>query len=472
MAGLKAQHLYFSNIPRLNNKAYYNKVIGENPNGIYVLRFRDIELRSGFSIEKYSHRLDFSESQNFQLGKRERLLKVFTTDSGLFLIKTGRDKSKTFFACTRTIGTTLQPRPADRFYETDKAEKLSDNTVIEYSPNRSWCAMWMEEVNEQGNQVFTCVLLKSNGELKGIWHTSTKFPFRDAELQQVAVSDSGATAATFLLIRPEKRSTEPAAEEHFLMQCDGKKMFNPLSVGDNHYFLSSYDLVYNQYRNQFYLAGFFDFKKPESAHGWLDWRFVPSDTMPEPKLSPIDRQFVAGMVGAKEAESGEDPQHFFVRRIVPRSDGGFLLVAEYFDITQQMETFYLNGAPQVSSKNVYNYNDIMLISVDEAGNAEWNHLINKRQSSYASLSYLHSIGVYVCESNVNIVYNDNSNQNNRVMHISVGKDGVIEQKIILNSDNEYTALIPAEGKQTGYNRYVAPLIQSRQISLLQLVDQH
>ena len=159
-----------------------------------------------------------------------------------------------------------------------------------------------------------------------------------------------------------------------------------------------------------------------------------------------------------------------MRKIVPRNDGGYLMVAENFEITQQMETFYLNGVPQTSSKSVYNYNDVILISMDSSGQMEWRHNINKRQSSFASMAYLHSMGIYVCENNVNLLYNDNSGQSNRVIHIRLARTGVLEQKIVLNSENEYTAIIPLEGKQTGYNRFVTPVMQNRQTLLLQVVD--
>jgi hypothetical protein len=135
-----------------------------------------------------------------------------------------------------------------------------------------------------------------------------------------------------------------------------------------------------------------------------------------------------------------------------------------------METFYLNGVPQTSSKSVYNYNDLFFVSFDSAGRIEWRHMVNKRQNSFSSMAYLQSIGIYVCEKNINIIYNDNSSQNNRVMHLKISRKGTLEQKIILNSDNEYTAVIPLEGKQTGYNRFVTPVIMNKQTMLLQLID--
>ncbi len=467
---LHAQKLYFSNIPRLNTKAYYNKVIGENDGGIYVLRFRDVDLKNGFTIERYSHNLDFTESENYILGKRERLIKVFTSDSGLCMLKMGKEKDKMVFTYLRTGFTVGNLKSGIEIYSSQNAEKIDDNVVVEYSPNRQYCALWLEETNAKGNQVFHCTIINTAGKIISQSTHETNLPNADVALEQVSVSDSGQSAMVYMLSRPDKRNTETSAEEHFIVGVDANGMHAAHSLGDFRFFISSYDLVYNQFTNKFLLVGFFDYKKPKSAHGILTLSFRPDDSLAEPKHANINRKFVSILIGAKEEESGEDPENYFIRKIVPRSDGGYLLVAEYFDITQQMETFYYNGVPQVSSKNIYNYNDILLISVNDHFEAEWEHQLVKRQSSYASLSYLNSLGVYVCEKNVNIIFNDNSSQNNRVMHVSLSRDGFVEQKILLNSDNEYNAIVPMEGKQTGHNRYVAPLIQSRQTSLIQIVE--
>jgi hypothetical protein len=65
-----------------------------------------------------------------------------------------------------------------------------------------------------------------------------------------------------------------------------------------------------------------------------------------------------------------------------------------------------------------------------------------------------------------VVYNESGNGN--VMQVLFHKDGNREQQILLRSETSFTALLPSEGAQTGYNRMVLPCMRNRQISLLKL----
>jgi len=454
----------------LNNRSYYNKVIGENAGGIYVLRFKEQDMHSGFSIERYSHNLDFIESENFELGKREKLLKVFTIDSGLVFVKSTFEKEfgkVTYLVSGFKPGNQILVR---EIYKGNRMERDEDHILVDYSNNRKIFSVWISERDENNNQQFQYLQNSIYGETLKRNVFNTGMPYREAEPDESVTMDNGSAALIFTRIQEDKRPTDPGAEEHFVLTLNSGNKMLVSGFGDSKFFIASLDIVANEFSQKFLISGFYDYKKPQGGHGLVTYYFTPEDSLIQGKFESFDRKFVSQLIGAKQEQDGQDPEKYFVRKLIPRDDGGYLLIGEYFDVTQQMETFYLNGVPQTSSKSVYNYNDIVLVSLDSAGSIEWRHNINKRQNSYASLSYMHSLGVYVCEHNVNLMYNDNSAQSNRVMHIRLSRDGMMEQKIILNSDNEYTAIIPMEGKQTGYNRFVTPIFQSRQTMLMQVVD--
>lgn len=469
---LDGQKLYFSNIPRLNSKAYYNKVIGENAGGVYILRFRDPDLKGGFSIERYSHNMDFIENENLELSKREYLLKVFTTDSGLVFVKLSNEKETSSITLLRTGFAIKDAKEMKTLYSSNRIEKGSDAVEVDYNIKREKIGIWISEVNKNDEREFQFLLADLNGHVlnKALYNTSSNH--KTVELRQSCLSNSGCAAMIYAITRDEKRSTEPSHKEHFIVTTNLKGETHLNGMGDQKYFISSIGININEFNDRFVVSGLYDFKKPEGAHGVVSINFGAEDETLRPVFTPFDRKFVSGLIGSRLEQEGADPEKYKVRKIIPRDDAGHLLICEFFDITQQMETFYLNGVPQTSSKSVYNYNDLLLLAMDSLGNIEWRYKINKRQTSFASMAYLQSIGVYVNDKTVNIVYNDNSNQGNRVMHILLSRDGIVEQKIILNSENEYTAIIPLEGKQTGYNRYVTPVIQNRQTMLLQLVDEN
>lgn len=465
-----AQKMLFSNVPRLNSKSYYNKVIGENPGGIYVLRFRNADLKGSFTIERYSHTLDFKETVTIQVGKKERLLKIMTTDSGLFILKIAETKEKTEVFGIKT-GYELKSIPKQALlYTSFKAEKNEDDIKAAYNDDRSYAAVWVSETTEDRKQRIVLLTINLLAGTHSLQFLSANLNARDIDFDETAVSPDGTSLLVLTLNRPEKRPSDPAVQEHLVVTGNSNRISEPQTLKDHKYFLSTYKIEYHTFSKQFVIAGFYDFKKPGGNHGLVMFTGNDSTTEWNQKVfMPFDRKFVTQIIGAKDEETGKDPYNFYIRKLIPRSDGGVLLVAEFFEVTQQFETFYLNGVPQTSSKNIYNYNDIILLGADSMGQIEWNHLINKRQNSFANNAYLQSMGIYVCENSLNLVYNDNSTQNNRVMHVSFSSSGDLEQKIIMNSENEYAAVVPLEGRQTGYNRFVAPVLQGRQLSLMQLI---
>lgn len=464
------QKLYFSNVPRLNTKAYYNRVIGENSGGIYVLRFKDEDLKAGFSVERYSHNLDFIEAEGYELTKHERLVKVYTTDSGINFLKVTETKEFAYVSMLRTGFRLKNVLGTYELYRTKPFHIHNNLVVASYCNNRSKVCFWVSELDESNNRIFNWTVASSSGAVLFGGKINTLKPARDIENGSATLMDNGSVAFVFSYTKDEKKRSDPGYTEHLLISAAPGDSGILTSFGDYKYFISDFDIVADEFTGTFLSSGFFDYKEPDGAHGVVTFRFAGGVTHLAPVFAPLDRKFVAQLIGAKAEKDGKEAEHYYVRKLIPRDDGGFLIVAEFFEVTQQMETFYLNGVPQTSSKNVYNYNNIILISLDSLEQIEWRHVINKRQSSFASMAHLHSIGVYVCNDNVNILYNDNTGQSNRVMHVRMLKSGILEQRIILNSDNEYTAIIPLEGKQTGYNRFVTPVLVSRQTLLLQAID--
>jgi hypothetical protein len=54
------------------------------------------------------------------------------------------------------------------------------------------------------------------------------------------------------------------------------------------------------------------------------------------------------------------------------------------------------------------------------------------------------------------------------MYITMNRSGNMVQKVLFSSENAYTAVIPSEGKQTGFNRFVVPLVTDKQTYFLKV----
>jgi hypothetical protein len=99
---------------------------------------------------------------------------------------------------------------------------------------------------------------------------------------------------------------------------------------------------------------------------------------------------------------------------------------------------------------------------------EWRHAVRKRQSGMAATAQYSGIATCINAGAVQILYNDYSRTNGDVIQYTIHRDGTSDQRIVLQSENYFTAIITAEGKQTGYNRLVLTCLRNRQISLMKL----
>ena len=445
------------------------RAVGENAAGIYLMNYRDADMRKSFTLIRVSHSLEYLQEKPIELGKRSRLIKIFSLDSGICLLYLEKTRQQ-----IRIQYLLINPTFDQEFTGTlgylPNAESMEAVTA-EYSFNRQWCAVWAEQVSDQGLQSVGVTLFHLPS--RKIVRRECMIPFsaKMVQIEEASVANEGQHAC---IVSFDDEAGRRSTLRFFAAFADtiGFKPLFPLNAGSLQ--ISGAELIRDEFAGRFIFSGFYDEGKEEKTGGPLVVHLY--DTMAEGESRYIlktgySAAMVSELIGASAQEKGRLPEGLFVRKIIARDDGGTLLIAEKFYITQQLETFYINGIPQTSSKNVYHYDDVLVLSLSPSAETEWFKVIRKRQSGFIGGGYYNGIASYVCDSTVQIMYNDNATQNNRVMHLTIHQNGAILQKVLFNSDEVYTGLVPQEGRQIGYNRFVVPLTMDRQTLLLKLTKE-
>jgi hypothetical protein len=174
---------------------------------------------------------------------------------------------------------------------------------------------------------------------------------------------------------------------------------------------------------------------------------------------------------------------FVIRQVYPKKDGGFLLTAEDFSTqTRGMggswnRYDYMNNSFSLSSNPYYTYNpyygnyrpinrfynnqsirfyyaNIIVLSVDKNGNAEWAKVIHKDQfeddnDSFLSFSTMNSGG------EIHFLYNLN-NKNEIISDQSIAADGTLKRNATLKSLEKGYEFMPQLAKQTGARQLIIP----------------
>ena len=214
--------------------------------------------------------------------------------------------------------------------------------------------------------------------------------------------------------------------------------------------------------NKDYMVGYNYMKiNPASATVSLNHNYVfPQETLDE----------IAGL--AKEKAIKNLPV-YQVGNIIPRADGGALLVAEYYDKT--VESYeYTNYDPyygyRTSTRQVefYEYDDILIFSINASGLPDWNSIIRKKQISREDRGVNSSYALINSKQKITFIFNEDVEQNSNVLQYEMEADGTLDRKSIFNANQQEVQLRPSSAEQISYNEIIIPSIYKKTLSFVKL----
>lgn len=464
------QQLTWSNLPRISSKASYHKVLGENSDGIFVLSHRNERIKNNFNIEKYSHDVSFVQSLKVKIGK-ERLEKIFVHENGVIYITsfTKNDDNILYLKGYRQ-GPDLNSTPT--------------SVLLAKIPNYDFYKGIISVEYNPGQQLFGVMAecIKNNMELLNFnvfdlqftnvytYNYNTIFEADDFRSGDLLLDTSGNFYMVALVSNSQKRRNDPSGNQVYTFASNPRVGKTVMELVNNETtFAFQPRIAFDKINNRIVYSGFYGFKNIEGANGVFGINFsIDSFKITGSYFTPFDRKFTALVIGASQEEKGNDINMLKMRKVVPRSDGGVVVLAERNYLSTQMETITINGIPQTSTRTINNYDEVIVASFDPLGTLDWRHVIHKKQNNMNEATYFSSVAVCSTDSSINIIYNDNTRKSGDVLQYSVNPSGWMDEKIMLKSDNSFTAIFPFEATQTGYNRIILPCQRNRQTVLLKV----
>jgi hypothetical protein len=235
----------------------------------------------------------------------------------------------------------------------------------------------------------------------GIEGNRIKFPYPDNRLQlrDVKVGNNG---NLFVLARLEQPSTErsPDGYAYLVFQYDlATEQLDELELPFQSVFVT--DLILKPDRaNNVLVGGFYSRRASGQVAGvlyaFIDWS---SQQVLRHHIQDFDAAFLAKYLSTRQIEKGRELADFYLDDLVLRSDGGMLILAEQYYITSST---YRDVYGFWYTNDLFNYEDVAIVSLSPLGQIEWTAIIDKAQASDApvELSYLPLVG----ESSLLIFY--------------------------------------------------------------------
>lgn len=183
---------------------------------------------------------------------------------------------------------------------------------------------------------------------------------------------------------------------------------------------------------------------------------------------PFTESTAKQFMGLGSLKRNERPENYYIRNVVALSNGGWLMLSEQFYESRQMETYYVNGVPQTSSKLFYHYGDIAMQYLQKDGTLDSLIMVRKTQVGALNVAHLFGFGMYVCGSSINLLYNDDEGEINRIMHVKIDKSFKVERDWLFRNENTPGTIVPYEGKQTDYGLITLPIYRDKQWFWLQV----
>ncbi len=481
---LIGQTIFISNKARLNNKRnQFHRPIGLYQDQMFTLDFSSYNLESGFTLERYDAQLGFSKSRDFKVANRNWVLKVFLSDSMIYWVTINRQKRGQVEVNLQSVSSSLEGEPKQESLGVyDWGEIGAGDIWVDFSPNRKkWVLAVFYNSSSKGFQPTARVgFLIADIYSKYLYLDTileTKNSVYDLEWKSLEINNNGVVAGCFFdeeklektSLFSGRKQEKSEAFQYLLVQQSIKQSLCEASGSIRDAMIYCHPVTGN-----FYLGGYFQ----ETDSKGLDGCFVRSLQVSKDSLVLLhwfSESEQRALMGNLNSRKNEKVQNFEVRDIIALDNGGWLLVGEQYYVTRQMETYYVNGLPQNTTRQFYHYGNLGLnflnVDLEKQGEPIDSILvIPKNQVSSNAGAHLLGYGTYICQKTINFIYNDSETEANRIMHIKINNKLEMERGWLFRQESIIGEIIPDEGKQIDYCMFAVPVIRSKEWYWMQILS--
>lgn len=187
-------------------------------------------------------------------------------------------------------------------------------------------------------------------------------------------------------------------------------------------------------------------------------------------------------------EKGKDKyalNDFFIRNVILKKSGGFILLAEDFNAESRYDPWnrydYLYGYPGLYSpyyynyyspysygfygnqlynsggRTRYNYNNIMVLSVDSTGHYVWTNVIHKTQFDEDGDNFL-SYALMLTRGKLHFLFNEMERRNRLLMERTISGTGKVDRHAPMHNLDRGYDFMPRYAKQVSANEIIIPCL--------------
>jgi hypothetical protein len=471
------QTIEWSNSRKLRGNSVYTHVIGQNSTGIYLLRQKNRLFSKYIILEKYHHQLGFAFSRSLLLQK-SRILNAEVNEYGIYLVSVRFNKSSSrnellvsFYDQNLNPGIYNQRlvdfAPLANYY--DKGDfKLS------VSKNRKYIAVLHTEMSDKKQRVVSTKVFDNQFNLISSKMVELPYAYNLSQIHDFKLSND---LQGFFILEdvPKKNARKGMLRSTFnLYHYDAKKdNINDYELSDDEHFIQNLKLHIDQLNETINVSGFYSKEQAKKFNGVFNGQFnLHNPDSNKISYTEISKETISSLIGQKNAELDKELANFSLIKAVSTNNNEVVLVAERNSISNEEDVLYVNGTPQALARNIYNFDDLLILALDSSRSIKWHHIIQKNQSSMNDGGYFGSVAMAVTHRSINVLFNDNMRNSGNVMHYTISPEGKVSDKILLHSDTEFVSIIPGESRQISPTTLLIPTVKNKKFALLKISYLH
>lgn len=292
-----------------------------------------------------------------------------------------------------------------------------------------------------------------------IWKKDIVLPYKDElfDIEKIRVDNEGNVYllnTVYKEKRRKKRHGEPNYQYAILAYRNGVENADEYTANLSGKFLTDMQITIDKNRD-IVCAGFYSEVGTYSIKGSY---FISIDSKTKEIKNQSFKEFSIDFIVEnmterqkkkveKKLEKGKDVEmyEYNLDDIILRSDdGGAILVGEQYFVNSVTTTTTINGTTTTTTTYYYNYNDIIVVSINPAGQIDWVTKIPKRQVTSNDGGFFSSYSLSIVGNKLYFLFNDHpdnllekTNDTKKYKSFS-GQKGSVVVLATVNNDGSYT----------------------------------
>ncbi len=469
---LQAQTIEWSNQQKVKSKTNYSQVMGQNASGIFIVKSRNNEFAKELTIEKYRLNLSLEDEKPLWQPAGTFIEKIFFTEQGLTIVasqKSGINIELIYWQIDNNLNVSVQPI----LMLQEPLQNLDQQSVFYIRTNAINELYSMVYFTKSDNKSTTTLNLASfNKTLQFIYKKQFPLPTLMQDIILTSVEVDNNSNIFILMDYPSKVQTNKKNEKRdfYLYAFYGEdNSLKDYMLSNDSFEIDDWGMAINNITKNVTIAGYYKFSSSQKMQGtFLASLDLNINQLNPPKFVPIKAEFVNKVMGTTLTGSSDGLYDVYVRKIIPRSDGGCAIVGERYYESKQSYTYYVNGFPQTSYRIVYNYDEIIYFSLKADGTVQQQEFFKKKQSSMGDGGYYSSFITVNTGDRIAFIYNADVNTEGDVLISSVSPIGETDTRILIKSLSFYVSVLPVESKQVSLNSVLCSTFKDRKFSLMRI----